>query len=578
MKRKLTLSGFLLLFFVMIFSVHGLAASWVTSGTAVYSNGVCTLTESEYKAAGMLAYSAPLDTRNGFTISFDYWVGDYKDGPRDGFMLVFADNEVAAGSYGTTLGYDNYIYGKDSFYGIAFRTYRDKGIAAVKNNGTSINYTTLASNSSVSIGDSTWHHVVVTYRNRTVTVTQDGAQVLSCSGFNVSDKAYFGISAATYLWAFGCQKHVVKNISLQSEEASLVYLNANGGTTDTASLYVLRNSSGSLPAPTRTGYTFAGWYTEASGGAKINGMNYNFAGTSTVYAHWTANSYTVKLDANGGSCSTSSKTVSYDSAYGSLPAPKRTGYTFSGWYTAASSGSLITSTTKVGTASGHTLYARWTAKSYKVKFNATKGTLKKSRQTRTVQYGQKVGSLPTPTRKNYTFLGWYTKKSGGKKISSGTVITKKTTYYARWVSNSKKVTIKLKANGGSCSKSTLTVTYGGKLTGLPTPTRSGYTFDGWYTAKTGGTKVKASTKTTKVLTKKTLYAHWTKKSSDSPSSPDPFSKADCWYCGGSGICPTCGGSGVVYKYMAGIIGLQRFTCTDCYLPGKCRICGGSGKQ
>lgn len=64
------------------------------------------------------------------------------------------------------------------------------------------------------------------------------------------------------------------------------------------------------------------------------------------------------------------------------------------------------------------------------------------------------------------------------------------------------------ANGGACSTSNKSVKCGNTYGNLPTPTRAGYTFDGWYTSATGGTKVTASTKVT-ATSNHTLYAHWT---------------------------------------------------------------------
>ena len=69
---------------------------------------------------------------------------------------------------------------------------------------------------------------------------------------------------------------------------------------------------------------------------------------------------TVRFDANGGSVSTASKTVTVGNTYGTLPVPVRNGYTFAGWYTSASSGSVVTSSTKVTKTAAHTLYAHWT--------------------------------------------------------------------------------------------------------------------------------------------------------------------------------------------------------------------------
>jgi len=73
-------------------------------------------------------------------------------------------------------------------------------------------------------------------------------------------------------------------------------------------------------------------------------------------------SMNVTFDPNGGSVSDNNKTVYYGETYGDLPTPTRTGYTFDGWYTAASGGSKVTASTTVTTASNHTLHAHWIAK------------------------------------------------------------------------------------------------------------------------------------------------------------------------------------------------------------------------
>lgn len=66
--------------------------------------------------------------------------------------------------------------------------------------------------------------------------------------------------------------------------------------------------------------------------------------------------FTVYFNANGGSVSPTSKTVTYGSTYGELPTPTWEGHTFTGWYTAASGGSRVKASTTVTTASNHTLY------------------------------------------------------------------------------------------------------------------------------------------------------------------------------------------------------------------------------
>ena len=140
-----------------------------------------------------------------------------------------------------------------------------------------------------------------------------------------------------------------------------VSFDANGGTCPTASKEVNFNSAyDTLPIPTRTGYGFDGWFTSAQGGSAVDADTVmSTASNHTLYAHWSANAYTVSFDANGGTCPDSSKSVAYDSAYGELPVPTKDCYNFEGWFTAKDGGTQVKAKTKVLTDSNHTLYAHW---------------------------------------------------------------------------------------------------------------------------------------------------------------------------------------------------------------------------
>ena len=287
-----------------------------------------------------------------------------------------------------------------------------------------------------------------------------------------------------------------------------VNFDAKGGTTTTISKTVTYDSTyGELPTPTRSGYAFIGWYTAESGGTMIEeSTRVSITSAQTLYAQWIAKTYTVTFNANGGATSTTSKEVTYDLTYGDMPTPTRTGYTFAGWYTAVSGGTKVDAPTQVSIASDHTLYARWTAKTYTVTFDANGGET--PTQSKSVSYDATYGDLPTPTRTGYTFDGWYTAVSGGTKIEQSTKvsITSAQTLYARWTA--KTYTVTFDANGGATSTPSKTVTYASTYGDLPTPTRTGYTFNGWYTSASGGTKIEQSTKVS-ITSAQTLYAHWT---------------------------------------------------------------------
>ena len=287
---------------------------------------------------------------------------------------------------------------------------------------------------------------------------------------------------------------------------SITTLDANGGTVTPTSIEVIYGEKYNLPNATRTGYTFDGWYTSKTGGTKItNGATVDVTENQTLYARWSANKYTVTFDANGGSVSESAKQVTYDEAYKTLPTPERAGYTFTGWYTSSSGGSQVTSSTKVNITEDQTLYAHWSANEYTVTLNPTGGTVTPT--SKKVTYAEIYSTLPTPEKFGYTFNGWFTEETGGSQITETSIvqIISNQTLYAHWSAN--EYTVTLNANGGSVSPTSIKATYNKTYQDLPTPTKTGYTFVGWYTSSSGGTEVSSSTKVT-ITESQTLYAHW----------------------------------------------------------------------
>ncbi|MCR5590335.1 MAG: InlB B-repeat-containing protein [Lachnospiraceae bacterium] len=263
----------------------------------------------------------------------------------------------------------------------------------------------------------------------------------------------------------------------------------------------------------RNGYSFAGWFTDAEGGTKIeNNTVMLTASDHELYAHWTPNSYTVTFNANGGTCSTASKTVKYREAYGTLPNATKTGYTFDGWFTGITTGSRVYGTDTYTALVDQTLYAHWTANTYTVYFNANGGTT--TENAIIVTYDGTYSSLPNgskTTRTGYTFDGWYTAATGGTKVETTTkvTITSNQTLYAHWTVET--YTVSFNANGGTTTESPITVTFGGKYSSLPSGNntrRTGYTFDGWHTQASGGTRIYLNSDVT-VNSDHTLYAHWT---------------------------------------------------------------------
>lgn len=295
-----------------------------------------------------------------------------------------------------------------------------------------------------------------------------------------------------------------------------------------------------VTVPARTTYTvtfdFAlkGSYTRnRKGSAKASFQvvylgDASAADKTTVFYPYNKSGSTIKTTIDGSDANTNivqitmddattvnrSETKSYDFVNNTSQAKDITKY-FGVW-TAANFGSRYSNQAKAT--------CTVTLASYLVTFDPNGGRV--SPTSTAVTIGKPYGTLPTPNRTGYSFVGWYTEKTGGTKVTETTTVGKDppTKLYAHWTANNYLVT--LHANGGKISTPSgglvntrnYTATYGSKYNFLPTPTRTGgYNFDGWYTEKTGGTEI---TSDTTVTTTKThiLYAHWSLTPAKAPTN------------------------------------------------------------
>lgn len=341
-----------------------------------------------------------------------------------------------------------------------------------------------------------------------------------------------------------------------NDETYTVTLDPNGGDAIVDNQFTMKHSdtyssagSTQLAAtPTRTGYTFKGWYTARSGGIKIkDDSKYSDLKVTTLYAQWEAISgIELTFDLNTPKDVTTpaptppaKTTVTYDQPYGkALPSPTpaplkgdKYEYTFSGWYEAKEDAvktqsspdveektyAPVKSTDLVRKATPFSLYARW---GYDIEFfanNTDDVDAETAFTTLKCVTGAPYGSLPTgrPSKPGYEFLGWYKSAEDNadkfeptaSDIADGSV--KKV--YAHW--GAAKYTVSFDANGGEAVTTTVTATFKDKYPTLPIPAnRTGYEFAGWFTDKEGGTKVTAGVTEVTATDKHTLYAHWTPKS------------------------------------------------------------------
>jgi uncharacterized protein (TIGR02145 family)/uncharacterized repeat protein (TIGR02543 family) len=302
-----------------------------------------------------------------------------------------------------------------------------------------------------------------------------------------------------------------------------ITFNANSGTvTPTSGVTTAHGTLSSLPTPTRNGYTFVDWFTAATGGTVVS-TGTIFTANGTIYAQWAAKTFTVTFSSQGGSAVAEQNVAPGGKATKPVPTPTRQGYTFGDWYQDVAYTKVWHFETDAVT-EDITLFAGWVLT---ITFDAGTGGRVNPVSANTDPNG-KLADLPEPTRDGYTFDGWATAATGGTPVTTNTVFRAHTTIYAHWaVGNINLYNITLDANGGKIiipvdggtPEETIirhTNAHGtlDNLVHYPELVRLGYAPDGWFSAKTGGTKVEMDegTKTgTKFAADTKIYAHWTAK-------------------------------------------------------------------
>jgi uncharacterized repeat protein (TIGR02543 family) len=236
--------------------------------------------------------------------------------------------------------------------------------------------------------------------------------------------------------------------------------------------------------PTREGYTFTGWYSAETGGIRY-AWPYTPKADLTMHAQWWDDSqgtlvkYTLTFDANGGSA-VEAITGIYGTMVDQPPEPGRTGYVFTGWYSAVAVGTRY--------AWPHTLersltmYARWRSSSlppldrYTITFDSRGGS---EVPPITSEEDDLVAKPADPTREGYAFQGWSLISESYGIHSWPYTLKSNVTMYAHWEPVS--YTIAYNLNGGTNASGTPT-SYkinSADIT-LAAPTRTGYDFGGWY--------------------------------------------------------------------------------------------------
>ena len=297
-------------------------------------------------------------------------------------------------------------------------------------------------------------------------------------------------------------------ITVNSENTS--YGIVTGGATDVPGTLV------SVSATPKPGYQFSNWTITGSGTITNTSSASTTvtigSGNGTVTAHFTAaiEQHTVSFNAQGGSPTPASTTVTVGQTYASStnwPAanPTKSGYAFIGWFTDTNYTTQITGSDTVSIHQDITLYAKWSTNAYTVKYyreNSTSSTLLGQEQVEYNGHAQQyINGIAVP---GYDFVKWV--RFSGADFTASSTVTDDTNVYG--VYNAKSITVNFNANGGTVSPAFKNVTYNDTYGALPTPVKTGYAFAGWFSDQALTTRV-TDTDTVTATSNITLYAKWT---------------------------------------------------------------------
>jgi uncharacterized repeat protein (TIGR02543 family) len=268
----------------------------------------------------------------------------------------------------------------------------------------------------------------------------------------------------------------------------------------------------------KTGYAFAGWATTSGGTVTYSdAQSLTLYETSTVYAKWTAQNYSVTFDSNTATSGTMSN-QSFTAGTGQALTTNgftKTGFTFNGWATTSGGAVVYSNTASITIYSDITLYANWASNSdWRIDYDGnsnTGGTIPDFQSvTRTLPIATRTNSGAL-ARTGYLFDGWNSNSGGtGTPYATGETITPiaNTVLYAKWVATSFPISFDSNtATSGTMSNQTYTAGTGQALTGIGF-NKTGFSFAGWATSA-GGSVVYTDSQTVTLYETATVYAKWT---------------------------------------------------------------------
>lgn len=259
--------------------------------------------------------------------------------------------------------------------------------------------------------------------------------------------------------------------------------NLNGGTNNAGNpaSYDVTSTTITLASPSKAGYAFGGWFDNAGlTGTAVTSISTGSTGNKSFWAKWTADTYTITYNLNGGTNSTSNP-ASYNitSSTITLANPSKNGFTFGGWYDNSGFSGTAVTTIPSGSTGEKVLWAKWSTEGYTITYNLNGGT-NNANNPSSYNVSSETITLAAPNRNGYTFGGWY--DNSGMSGTAVTTIPSGSTgnkaFFAKWTIINYSITYTL--NGGTNGANPTSYTVTSAAITLVNATRNGYGFGGWY--------------------------------------------------------------------------------------------------
>ena len=487
--------------------------SCTDSGSGVVQKTLATTDFTTTANGSVTAVSAPVKITNGYSYTVTLKglrVGTFTVSLKAGLISDAAGNTNAAVTSGNVT-----VNGRT--YTVTFS--KGSNVSAISS--TSSSCTTTGSSLTCTIG---------TYPTITAATGYSAS-----TWYDSTAKKDTGIASGGSGSGYAISQNTTMTAQAKANTYTISY-NANGGSGTMSSTTATYGSTTTISANTftKTGYSFAGWTTNSDGSDDgygwtnwsgiwkyVNGQYGISGGKLVLYARWSANTYTIKYDANGGTGAPANQSFVYNSgAKISTTKPTKTGYTFVNWKygnTTLNPGDAVpTDWTNT------TLQAQWTVNSYYYDVNpdsgvasfdisgaVNSGTGLTDYYTRN-PYGQEITITNVKAKTGYTYTG-YTLSGSLTALSGSTSATIKTKLGAgngAIALNSKinSYTVTYDKNGGSSvSKASASVNYNSAIDLTPTASKSGYEFIGWNTNKNATTALSSLKMGTSNVTLYAIY-------------------------------------------------------------------------